>query len=81
VLETSRWIRVVIAWGALLSWILANATREWFESLKVVYDHLIRYLGTDETYGPFVRGIKKKWQQRLSACRAGREPWPTFRTE
>jgi hypothetical protein len=66
---------------ALLNWILADAAREWFESLEVVYDDLIRYLGEDNEFGPFVRGIKKKWQRRLEACRTGREPWPTYRVE
>jgi len=57
--------------------VVDSAARDWFRSLGPVYDDLIRYLGDDEEFGPFVHEIKARWQRRLAECEA-KNIWPKF---
>jgi hypothetical protein len=56
---------------------LYNAARDWFRSLEPVYDDLIRYLGDDAEFGPFVHEIKARWRRQLEECEV-KNVWPKF---
>jgi hypothetical protein len=56
---------------------LDNAARDWFRSLEPVYDDLIRYLGDDAEFGPFVHEIKARWRRQLEECEV-KSVWPKF---
>lgn len=45
----------------------------WLRALGPVYDSLVGYLDGHETYGPWARDIRSKWQRRVQAG-----SWPEF---
>lgn len=56
--------------------IVTEVGAKWLIGLCPVYDRLVYYLGDDPTFGPFVHGIKARWQERVQAQR-----WPRFTTK
>ncbi len=50
---------------AALGYAIKTAGEPWLRSLGAVYDDLIAHLGTDPTFGPFVKEIRARWHARV----------------
>ena len=59
----------------VISHVVEEASTDWFENLKDVYDRLVHYMGDDPTFGEFVREIQARWEHRVQV-----RDWPHFTT-